>query len=57
MKFPFFCFYKSNDCCWFRIWGYGLLFASYDMLFSERNGLKKYWQITKKWRLRILKKD
>lgn len=48
-----FCSYKSDKGFWFRVFGYGLNFTQSwrPMLFSERNGYKKYitlfgWRIT-----------
>lgn len=42
-----FSYYIFPEGLWFRIFGYGLNFTktSVPMLFSMRNGYKKYWTI------------
>ena len=47
----------SSDTIWIRIpaHGYGLTIKKTDLLFSERNGYKKYLKLPFGWRLSLLK--
>lgn len=57
MKYPFFCYYISKNCLWFRFKGYGLNFKSSPKTFSERNNLIFYIQLPFGLRISILKPD
>ncbi len=47
----------SVDCVWFRLFGWGLHFASDNvpMLFSERNGKRKVIRLLD-WRIKALRR-
>lgn len=49
-------YYKGDKIFWFRLFGKGLKFSKQEMLFSERNGLTKYWMVFG-WRVTILEKQ
>ena len=58
-KFGVFCHSRGNGYYWFRIFGYGCLFKDlnkYNLLFSERNGFRKYIRIGN-WCISFLKKS
>lgn len=47
-EYGLFCYCKRDGMFWFRIVGYGLVIKDTrkrQLLFSERNGLKKPWRV------------
>ena len=52
-------YYFEKGLFWFRIFGYGLHIKDtkrHQLMFSERNGLTKYWKVGV-WIVRVLKPD
>ena len=52
-----FSFHKDAECLWVRFGyaGYGLRFAKYEMLFSERMCYRKLLKLPRGWRMSVLK--
>ena len=47
--------HSDPECCWFRVYGYGLAIKSSPPIFSERVGKQKAWKIPwTKWRVLVL---
>lgn len=49
-------FYYAEGYFWFRIFGYGLHIKDakrHQLMFSERNGLTRYWKVGG-WVVRVL---